>query len=161
MCTYISRQRQGKTHGEWYKEGEAEERIMRWQKKERQQGNQRGERNGETERLGAKERQGEKLEGRFSSEWCALWLFSLSLSPRLSPPCSKRSGCGLYLPARRNSIWDNLLGSLSPDAPQGHRIERMNVKEDRISKHTHTHAHAQSAGIGTHNCRRVDFTLVS
>lgn len=94
----------------------------------------------------------------FKRVMCTVIVFTPSLS-RLSPPRSKRSGCGLYLPARRNSIWDNLLGSLSPDAPQGHRRERMNVKEDRISKRTH--AHAQSVGLGAHNCRRVDFTLVS
>lgn len=87
---------------------------------------------------------------------CAVIVFSLSLSP--SPSRSKRSGCGLYLPARRNSIWDNLLGSLSPDAPQGQRIERMKVKEDRISKpRTHIHTHSHNVCLA-HNCCRVDFT---
>lgn len=162
MCTYISRQRQGKTHGEWYKEGETEERIMCRQKKARQQGNQRRREKEGDEEAGWKRKAGREIRGKvFKRVMCTVIVFTPSLS-RLSPPRSKRSGCGLYLPARRNSIWDNLLGSLSPDAPQGHRIERMNVKEDRISKHTHarTRTH-KDAGLGTHNCRRVDFTLVS
>lgn len=134
---------------------------MCWQKKERQQGNQwrRGrERDGGA---GWKRKARREIRGKvFKRVMYAVIVFTPSPA-RLSPPPSKRSGCGLYLPARRNSIWDNLLGSLSPDAPQGHRIERMNVKEDRISKRARTRALAPSAGPGTHNCRRVDFTLVS
>lgn len=54
MYTYLSRQRQGKTHGELYKE-RGSRRIMCREKKERQQGNQqRGEKR--------RERQGGRVE---------------------------------------------------------------------------------------------------
>lgn len=64
----------------------------------------------------------EKLEEIVKRASVCCDIVSLSLSPSSSPSLSKRWGCSLYLPRKRNSIWNNLLGSLGPDVPWGQRI---------------------------------------